>query len=391
MAVQRSCSPTWFKPSGVHVLPIGLDAPTGRVDTSGQYPLSSIAGFALHIVPEYVAQAAIEPGILGIIDTLTRFAVEAPDGASGWKDVSAQFFYGRPEGCTILSPGGFQRGSSNIQWFSHWPDSNRTMVSMREFTQRFNHTWLSGLDVAGAAFTFWLQPESEYNQTNRLHFRICIETQGGKKWVERIDINRVLSQSECREFLKKITDNDSITLLYDSCAPTYRHFIFIDHNRKAKFYEQLSNFAFYTSDQDEYDDFLQKQANHTPVHLPSDLPRHWAMVHRYKNKFYAYYPSDFGNHYRVQLNENAFVGRQMDGLELKTLHSVSKPDTDTWEILLDSGEKIKVTRVAPGSPVWRWKFSNWECLMTPPESLQELPILVNYCEERKQMEFDFEQ
>lgn len=209
--------------------------------------------------------------------------------------------------------------------------------------------------------------------------------------MERIDINRVLSPSECREFLKKITDNDSITLLYDSCAPTYRHFIFIDHNPRAKFYKQLSNFTFQQSDQADYDDFLQKQANHTPVSLPSDLPRNWVMVHRYKNRLYAYYPSDFGNHFRVQLNENAFIGYQMDGLELDKLKAVDRTEDNAWDILLASGKQIRLTRTAPGNPVWRWKFSNWECLMVSAESLRELPIIVNYCEERKQKEFDFEQ
>jgi len=391
MAVQRSCSATWFRPAGVHVLSIGLDLSTGRVDTSGQYPTSSAAGFALHIVPEFVAQAAIEPGILGLIDTITRLTVETPDGSGGWRDVSAHFFYGRPDGCPLISPGGFQRGQFNIHWYSDWPESSLTRVELREFVQRFNHTWLSGFRVSGAAFTFWLQPDSDLNANNSLTFRVCIETQSGKKWVERIDINRVLTTSECREFLQKITNGDSITLLYDTCTPRFRHFIFIDHNRRARFYESLVRFNFYESDQNDYADFLEKQANLPPADLPADLPRQWVVVHPYQNKFYAYYPSDFGNHFRVQLNEKAFVGHHMDGLELEALHSVSKPEAGVWEVLFVTGKRIKVVQVSPGSPVWRWQFSGWDRLMVPAERLRELPVLVNYCEEQKQLEFDFEE
>jgi hypothetical protein len=260
---------------------------------------------------------------------------------------------------------------------------------MREFTQRFNHNWLTGYRVSGAAFTFWLKPGSDLSAENSLNFRVCIETQAGKKWMERVYINRVLSPSECREYLKKITSGDSITLLYDSCAPKFRHFIFIDHNRRARFYESLVNFRLYESDQDEYEDFLQKQADKPSVILPADLPLKWVRVHRYQNKFYAYYPSDFGNHFRLQLNEKAFVGHHMDGLELEPLHAVSTPGADAWEILLASGKKIRATRVAPGSPVWRWRFSDRDCLMAPAESLRELPVLVNFCKEQKQMEFEF--
>lgn len=389
LMLQRSCSATGFVAAGVHIMPAGLDVATGHVDTSGQYTSGPVAGFALHITPEYVAQAAIEPGILGLFDTLTLFAVEIPDGKGGWKDATAQFFYGLPDACEIISPEAFYRGNTAVRWYAGWPDNTRKQVEIAEFTRRLNGKWLSGLEVSGAAFTCWLKPGSVLNAEKSLHFRVRVETQKGKKWTKRIDINRVLSPSECLEHLKKITAGDSITLLYDTCTPRFNHFIFIDHNRRSKFYEPLLNFALNTSAQEQYDDFLKKQQDKTPVSLPPDLPRQWVAVHEYQNDYCAYYPSDFGNQYRVLLKETAFIGFQMDGPELYRLASVERPDRSHWVLRCSSGENIRLERIAPRSPVWRWKFSDRTYFMTPAETLRTLPLVVNYCKEQKQMEFDF--
>lgn len=389
LMVQRSCSATWFEVAGVHIMPAGLDVATGRVDTSGQYSSGLVAGFALHITPEYVAQAAIEPGILGLLDTLSLFTVEIPDGQGGWTDATAQFFYGLPEDCEMLSPEVFYRGNTGIRWYADWPDNARKQVDLADFKRRFNGKWLSGLEVSGLAFTFWLKPGAALNTDNSLHFRVRIETQKGKKWMERIDINRVLSPAECLEYLKKVTAGDSITLLYDTCTSRFRHFIFIDHNRRSKFYEPLLDFDLNEWEQEQYDDFLKKQQDKTPVSLPPDLPRQWVIVHEYKNEYCAYYPSDFGYHYQVQLNETAFIGFQMDGPELYRLASVDRPDKSHWNIRCHSGETIRLERSAPGSPVWRWKFADRQYLMTPAEALRDFPLIVNYCKEQKQMEFRF--
>ncbi len=388
LMVQRSCRPTWFEPANAHIMPIGLDTVTGNIDTAGKYPASARLGFALHIVPEYVAEAAIEPGILGLSDTLTRFSAEIPDGQGGWKDATEQFFYGLPEECGALSGTTFYLGNLAVRWHSSWADSLRTWATIPGFVRRFNGKWLSGLEVQGAVFTFWLKPESDLAAKNSLTFRVRLETQKGKKWTRRLYINRVLSSSECREYLRKVAAGDSITLLYDSCATNFSHFIFIDHNRKARFYNLLLRFRIDEYDREQYEDFLKAQPG-TLIEIPADLPREWIKVYPYQNRHYAYYPSDFGSHYQIQLNEKAFIGFQMDGLELYRIKAISRVDDQTWEIRTVSGESIRLSRLTPRSQIWRWKFSDREYLMTPAGHLRNLPVIVNYCEEQKQVEFDF--
>lgn len=187
LMIHRSCRPTWFEPAGTHILPIGLDTATGNIDTTGQYPTSARLGFALHIEPVYVAKAAIEPGILGLSDTLTQFYVEAPDGRGGWSDVTEQFYYGLPENGTAPAGEAFNTGNRLVRWYTYWPDSTRKSVSIPEFVRRFNRNWLSGFEVGYAAFTFWLNPGSDLAGKNSLHIRVRIETQKGKKWTQRLD------------------------------------------------------------------------------------------------------------------------------------------------------------------------------------------------------------
>ena len=184
----RSCAPTWFKPVDVRVLPLVWSENTCTADTSGRFEKGQEIGFTLHFDNEYVVEAAIEPGILGIADTLTTFSVFKTDPAGGLEEVTEQFFYGMPGECKIVSG----LGNSGFKWVFRLPDGPERRATLPEFAQQFNHIRNerhgntdfpdTGLDVEHSFFTFWAKPALFAQETLPSELLIRIETASGKKW-----------------------------------------------------------------------------------------------------------------------------------------------------------------------------------------------------------------
>lgn len=180
--ILRSCTPTWFKPVSVSVNPISLSQNSCAIDTSGVFSPNQSIGFALNFDNKYVAEAAVEPGILGIADTLTAFSVLLADSAGQWQDVTGQFFYGLPVGCSTL----YKANAFGNQWFFTLPDTSQKSAEIQEFVRLFNHNFSgSGLEVERWDYTFWAKPILAKTSAE-LSLQINLQTASGKKWNRKI-------------------------------------------------------------------------------------------------------------------------------------------------------------------------------------------------------------
>lgn len=159
-------------------------------------------GFALNFQNEYVVEAAIEPGIKGIADTLTNFSILITDETGNWQNVTSEFYYGVPYGCDWLSENGITgthpgaAGNRNCRWCFSLPDNPMPKVDIQTFVSNFNqigpdkaydrHAFpKTGLDVTNADFTFWAKPDFAKKFTD-LYLQVTIETASGKKWQQQI-------------------------------------------------------------------------------------------------------------------------------------------------------------------------------------------------------------
>ncbi|MBP6828079.1 MAG: hypothetical protein KA165_16060 [Saprospiraceae bacterium] len=184
----RSCAPTYFKPVDVTVLPLVWSGNTCAADTTGSFEKGQEVGFALHFDNEYVAEAAMEPGILGVADTLTAFSVFIVNPTGGIEEVTEQFFYGLPDECEVVAG----LGNSGFKWVFCLPDGKVGRATLQGFSQHFNQIRNerkgnsdfpdTGLDVEHSLFTFWAKSILFAQETLPSELLIRIETASGKKW-----------------------------------------------------------------------------------------------------------------------------------------------------------------------------------------------------------------
>ncbi|GAB4488277.1 MAG: hypothetical protein OHK0019_04360 [Saprospiraceae bacterium] len=173
-------------------------------DTSGYFFPNRTFGFALNFDNEYVAEAAIVPGILGIADTLTTFTVLLQDSSGQTQDVTKQFFYGLPDECPAIGNTEQTSGRSPCDWMFSMPDSLQKKVEIQAFVQVFNQIgshqrrgWrfpTNGLYVSYSNFTFWAKPVFAKN-ISELNLQIKIETASGKRWNRAVSLRRELTSS----------------------------------------------------------------------------------------------------------------------------------------------------------------------------------------------------
>jgi hypothetical protein len=207
-----------------------------------------------------------------------------------------------------------------------------------------------------------------------------------------------------QENLHKELLKDKIVLHLDT-APSYYHVIYIDTSRHSKYYDRLSDFKFSEYDNRNYlENYLylnKKQPNCFRKTNNTDLCEEWLPVYMYKDNFYVYAPSGWGNARRRIINDSAFVYWYMDGpmpfpiisiTKDKNLYSLevlsiyeSEPSSFILNIYrIDPKTKLSVFEYPERAEEFRYQ------LFIPKQSIYEYNMIVNYCEKQKQREFKFD-
>ncbi len=193
---------------------------------------------------------------------------------------------------------------------------------------------------------------------------------------------------------------DTIFLARDIDNAVY-HAVFIDTNKASGFYSDISNFEFNEYDSNSYLLSLEYlRAKHLNlVKLPiQDIPLKWIKLEYYKGNFYAYYPSDFISHYQAAITDTSFIDYTGEGPIAGKINSFKKIDNETFSINTTSMDQIDRSLIIhiidskKGIAVFEnANTDGYYWLMIDADHIRDVPVIVNYCETQKCVEFKFEE
>lgn len=179
------------------------------------------------------------------------------------------------------------------------------------------------------------------------------------------------------------------------------HSIFIDNSPISKFYDRISDFRFSKFDKDNYDyslQYLKDSGIKLTKYRIKDLPKKWIILKYFKDRFYLYYPCDFYHHFKVSITDNAFIDYGGEGPVVNKILSFKKISNIKFYFSLTGVERpkryltIHIVDIANGIAIFEEWYDNNDrqyYLMIDATKIRRQPIVVNYCKDQKQMEFDF--
>jgi hypothetical protein len=194
--------------------------------------------------------------------------------------------------------------------------------------------------------------------------------------------------------------------IYRKVTRDYYHAIYIDTIRTSKYYTYLKNFNFDKYAKESYQSayqykkelYVQQRKNEKSI----DLPKNWLPIYQYKNEYYLYAPSDWGNAHRCLINDSSFVNWDMEGpvpYPLKSFTRIAK-NKYKLEFLHKQNNHVASTKliihvIEPVTNLSVFEFlqeaeqPHYE-LYVPAEHAEKFNLIVNYCNNQKQIEFNFD-
>jgi hypothetical protein len=181
------------------------------------------------------------------------------------------------------------------------------------------------------------------------------------------------------------------------------HAIYIEKNRKSRAYDWLFNFDLSKSDMKS----IQQAAKQvqTPVsHFDlQGLPHDWLPLYAYHGKYYLYGPSDWGSTNRRSIQDSLILFWYMDGPYPYFLTKVQRKgnvwlleSNDAWnnEDVIAKPEQLEIHLIDEEKQVAVWAYKKAGVsefryrLFVAKEKAHAFDMIVNYCDEMKQMEFN---
>jgi hypothetical protein len=197
-------------------------------------------------------------------------------------------------------------------------------------------------------------------------------------------------------FLERtVSDTDHLGQAY----PFY-HAIYIEASSKSQYYSKLVDFSFTEYENlNDYNVEFKKRGIHLQK-IKSGLPAEWLPLFQYKNKYYLYIPSDWGNTMRLMLTDSLLIYRGME-LSASILNSVTQTDKYIYDLTVTDPytgtEFVTIHIIDKKNKLAVWEFKNENkkviryALYVPKENAKDYDIIVNYCRTDKQSEFDFQE
>ena len=200
---------------------------------------------------------------------------------------------------------------------------------------------------------------------------------------------------------------DTVFIIRDSNSQFY-HRVFFDTNRQSEFYSLVSNFEFDKFDKETYKrSFEYLKSKHLTLTKKnySDFPKRWVTLKKYKDTLYVYSPADYYSHYKVKLTDKGFINWTGEGPELNYVKEFKKINSNTFsfKLVAESSDlriiTIKYLDKPRGISVFQEKRLNkqtnkWEefyYLMAEVSKMRQIPLIVNYCDNEKRSELDFDE
>ncbi|NOQ75284.1 MAG: hypothetical protein GQ574_24950 [Crocinitomix sp.] len=209
------------------------------------------------------------------------------------------------------------------------------------------------------------------------------------------------------EFVQKISPLEKFDTAFIERDLTneFYHAIYIEKNRNSTFHQRLSNFKFCEFDSQNYgygiEHFTKTLNQSFEKQDLASIPRFWVPLYIYKESYYLYAPSDWGNTGRRMFNDSAYVYWSMDGpnpIPLRNFEKINskefrfstastseeKETKETIIYIIDEENKIAIFETQNSSG------KKFQKLYVPIESVANFDAIVNYCNNQKQHEYRFE-
>lgn len=196
---------------------------------------------------------------------------------------------------------------------------------------------------------------------------------------------------------------DTVFIQKDSLLGTAQS-IFFDNNRNSKFYDKINYWGFLTFDSQSYQnsmDFLKENKLTLTKKTPVIPQTKWVTLKQYKGTFYAYHPCDFYSHFRISINDTTFIDWTGEGPDASKILDQKKIDDKTYEFTLtgiankDRKLIIHIIDRKKGIAVFEETNNNadesYYYLMVASDKIRNVPLIVNYCKEYKQLELRFDE
>jgi hypothetical protein len=180
----------------------------------------------------------------------------------------------------------------------------------------------------------------------------------------------------------------------------FYHAVFIDSSER--FRNELTSFAFDKFDSICYFDELNRFRLLTQHNiLRNKIPKRWISLYQLNGRYFLYRPSDFGYHFRFEINDSTTIDFSMEGPEPSKIKSVSF--ITPYEILIRryniwKGEtvQIQVVDAAKGIAVFtfgptKYNKKRSQLLMVDASKAHLFSTIVNYSPNQKVMEFGFDE
>jgi uncharacterized protein (UPF0333 family) len=205
-------------------------------------------------------------------------------------------------------------------------------------------------------------------------------------------------------FPAKIVETDT-TFISREVTNNYYHAVYIEKNRKSKDYKNLLNFKMAKWDADGYKENLTYLKKHEAIKTKVlvNLAKEWMPLYKYKGKYYIYSPSEWGNIDRRILTDSTLIYWSMESPTPAPFQVVKKINQHTYFIqskafYLDEKPFSKLTihiiDVKKNITIWESTLSNGSKhygLYVARQNAANFDMIVNYCNEHKVMEFQFDQ
>lgn len=181
------------------------------------------------------------------------------------------------------------------------------------------------------------------------------------------------------------------------------HTVFIDHNEGSKYYDRISYFRFRSFDDQSYQystAYLKKHNLTLTKAKPCIASTQWVALEQYKGDFYVYHPCDFNSHSRKSVNDSTFIDWTGEGPVANKILEQRKMDNKTYLFKLTGIEHPERTLVMhlidPQKGIAVFEESNaggekMYYLMIAADKIKSVPVIVNYCDRRKQLEWPFDE
>jgi hypothetical protein len=191
---------------------------------------------------------------------------------------------------------------------------------------------------------------------------------------------------------------DTIFLLKEKRTIGY-HTVFIDTNPTSEFYRTITDFSFTGDDAHSYTRSLEFFKGQKLTRFTNrTFPRKWIELYQYKGRFYVYYPSDFYFEYKVRITDSTYIIHTGEGPIANKIISFSKVDSCTYSFRL-TGQygrnrrlTVHIVDLKKGIAVFEENVDGQGkeyFLMVAADKARNLPLIVNYSRDQKELEFQF--